>query len=108
MCQENRIKRGGGQVTLAFEELSDCLQDEAAEQIEESIDLRDLIRAFLDTLTKSERDVFLARYWAFASVEEISKHTGFSASKIKTMLYRTRQRFNVFLAREGYCRKNNS
>ena len=100
--RENRIKRGGGQVTLAFEELSDCLPDEGADQIEESAALRELIRAFLDTLTKSERDVFLARYWAFASVEEISKHTGFSASKIKTMLYRTRQRFNVFLAREGY------
>ena len=100
--RENRIKRGGGQVTLAFEELSDCLPDEGADQIEESAALRELIRAFLDTLTKSERDVFLARYWAFASVEEISKHTGFSASKIKSMLYRTRQRFNVFLAREGY------
>ena len=102
MRRENRIKRGGGQVTQAFEELSDCLPDEGTDQIEESVALRELIRAFLDTLTKSERDVFLARYWAFASVEEISKQSGFSDSKIKSMLYRIRQRFNVFLAREGY------
>jgi len=98
--RKNRIKRGGDQVTLAYEELSDCLPDEGAEQIEESIALRDLIRAFLNTLPKTEREVFLARYWAFASVEEIGKHTGFSAGKIKSMLYRTRQRFIVFLAGE--------
>ena len=100
--REGRLKRGGDQVTLAYEELSDCLPDEGAERIEESVALRDLIRAFLETLPKTERDVFLARYWAFASMEEIGKLTGFSVSKIKSMLYRTRQRFQGFLAKEGY------
>ncbi len=100
--REGRIKRGGDQVTLAYEELSDCLPDQGAERFEESVALRDLIRAFLDTLPKPERDVFLARYWAFASIEEIVIHSGYSASKIKSMLYRTRQRFITFLSKEGY------
>lgn len=100
--RENRIKRGGGQVSLAFEELADCLPDEGAEQMEDSLALRDLILRFLDTLSPTERDVFLARYWFFATAEEIGRHSGFSVSKVTSMLHRIRRRFREYLDREGY------
>ena len=100
--KENQWKRGGNQVTLAFEELAECLPDGRTEQALESFALRELIQRFLERLSQSERDVFLARYWFFASIDEICQRTGFSSSKVKSMLYRIRGRFRMFLAKEGY------
>ena len=100
--RENRLKRGGGTVTLAYEELADCLPDADAEKMEDSLALRDLLQRFLDSLPQMEKELFLARYWFFASVEELHERTGFSAGKIKSMLYGTRKKLVKFLSMEGY------
>ena len=95
-------KRGGGEVTLALEELEDCVA--GLQNVEMEYERKELIRAyvkFLDTLPITERRVFLCRYWYVDSVEAIAEKYGFSQSKVKTMLYRTRVKLRKQLAEEG-------
>ena len=100
--ERSAYKRGGGEVTLALEELEDCVA--GLQNVEMEYERKELIRAyvkFLDTLPVTERRVFLCRYWYVDSVEAIAEKFGFSQSKVKTMLYRTRVKLRKHLAEEG-------
>ena len=99
----NRIKRGGGQIFLALDELEECIPTESnIEEIVECKELASSINVFLGTLSEIERDVFVCRYWALASVQEISSKFHFSESKTKTMLFRTREKLKVHLQKGGF------
>ena len=96
-------KRGGGEVPLALEELKDCVA--GMQNVEMDYERKEIVKAyvkFLDTLPITERRVFLCRYWYVESIETIADKFGFSQSKVKTMLYRTRTKLRKQLAEEGY------
>ena len=100
--ERSAYKRGGGEVTLALEELEDCVA--GLQNVEMEYERKELIRAyvkFLDTLPITERRVFLCRYWYVDSVEALAEKFGFSQSKVKTMLHRTRAKLRKQLAEEG-------
>ena len=42
----------------------------------------------------------MLRYWFFADIEEIAARLGFSRSKVKSMLHRTRSKLRLFLQKE--------
>lgn len=95
-------KRGGGELTLALEELSECVTDGGS--VEDELERRELavrFQRFLDSLSETERTVFLSRYWYLEPVKDIAKRLGFSESKVTSMLYRTRNRLREALAKEG-------
>ncbi len=95
-------KRGGGELTLALEELSDCVTD--GNSVEDELEKRELaerFQCFLNTLPETERRVFLSRYWYLEPVRDIARRLGFSESKVSSMLYRTRQKLRIALAKEG-------
>jgi RNA polymerase sigma-70 factor (ECF subfamily) len=101
--ERNASKRGGGEVPLALEELQDCVAD--MQNVEMDYERKEIIKAyvkFLDALPVTERRVFLCRYWYVDSVEAIADKFGFSQSKVKTMLHRTRAKLRKQLAEEGY------
>ena len=96
-------KRGGGEVPLALEELKDCVA--GLQNLETDYERKEIVRAyvrFLDALPVTERRVFLCRYWYVESIETIADKFGFSQSKVKTMLHRTRAKLRKQLAQEGY------
>lgn len=98
------LKRGGGEVSLALEELAETLDSGA--DTEKELELRELNRALrrlLEGLKKEERDVFLSRYWYVAPIAEIAEKSGFSESKVKSMLHRTRKKLLAQLKEEGLC-----
>ena len=100
--QINADKRGAGVVTVSLEELSECISQNKT--VEEEISIKELARTidfFLRTVRDEERRVFLRRYWYFDSIEEISIKFGYSQSKIKTMLFRTREKLKKQLEKEG-------
>ena len=73
--------------------------------IEAEITSRELTRVlngFLASLPETERNVFLCRYWYMDSIETIACITGFSQSKVTSMLHRTRGKLRKKLAEEGY------
>ena len=97
----NAEKRGGGNLTLALEELEDCLsaRDDLQKELEIQI-LADAINRFLESLSDTERRVFLCRYWYVDSIESISEQFGFGQSKVKSMLRRTREKLKKQLLKE--------
>ena len=99
----NAGKRGGGQLTLALEELNECIpsgSDPAA-----AVELQELTAAidrFLDSLPDLERHVFLCRYWYLHTISAIAERFSFSESKVKSMLHRTRSKLRTYLEKEGF------
>ena len=101
--ERSAYKRGGGEVILALEELEDCVA--GLQNVEMEYERKELIRAYvklLDALPITERRIFLCRYWYVESIETIADKFGFSQSKVKTMLHRTRAKLRKQLAEEGY------
>ena len=98
---QNRQKRGGGEITLALEELEDCIAaGQSVDGVMERKRFADVFNRFLDTLPEAERRIFLCRYWYLDPVAEIANRFGFSVSKVTSMLHRTRKKLRTVLEKE--------
>ena len=95
-------KRGSGEYDLALEELEYCLSgDSDPEEAMMQSELRAFIDDFLASLPVAQRRVFIRRYWHFCSVQEIAEQYGYSLSKTKSILFRTRNSLRDFLSERG-------
>ncbi len=96
-------KRGGGQIVLALDELGECASPTpSAEQVRIRREAVAALNRFLDGLPKTERLVFLRRYWYLDPVADIAESFGFTQAKVTSMLHRTRLRLRERLQKEGY------
>lgn len=64
--------------------------------------LAEAISAHLRGLPQQTRQVFLRRYFYLDSISDISREFRISESKVKTLLFRTRNSLRAYLAEEGY------
>lgn len=95
-------QRRSGQ-TLPLDELEDCIASEkTVEQVVEGKLLQAQITSFLQALPGTDRQLFIRRYWFCDSVEELAQRFGWSESKIKSKLFRLRNRLREDLSREGF------
>ncbi len=95
-------KRGGGEIDLVLDELAESLPSKSS--VEEEVDanaLGEVLNRFLGELKETERDVFLRRYWYMDSIKDIAGMFGCGESKVKTTLFRTRQKLITVLESEG-------
>ena len=102
--ERGRLKRGGGETSLALDELAEVIA--GGEDPERELEIRELnaaVRAFLKGLDETERELFLSRYWYLLPVKEIAQRFGFSPNKVSTRLNRTRRRLQNYLMEEGLC-----
>ena len=99
--KKNAAKRG---VALELtEELAQCLHSE--ETVESAVDARALsalIDRFVRALDEQSREVFMKRYFWSCPIYTIKIETGFSESKIKSMLFRARKKLKKELIKEGF------
>jgi len=95
-------KRGGGEIILALEELEDCVDAQSVETEFAKKELTRVLNQFLLSLPEMERNVFLCRYWYLDSIQIISQVSGFSQSKVTSMLHRLRGKLRKQLSEEGY------
>ena len=86
-------------MTVSLGELEDILPDEAVEGREGEIG--EAISAFLREMSEDVRGVFIRKYYFFDSVADIAKRYGFSQSKVKSMLFHTRNKLREYLTKEG-------
>ncbi len=93
-------KRGGGEIILALEELEDCVVAHGIETEFSKKELTRVLNQFLLSLPETERNVFLCRYWYLDSIQTISEVTGFTQSKVTSMLHRTRGKLRKKLSEE--------
>ena len=61
------------------------------------------IDAFLRTVSREARVIFLRRYYLAEPIAETAKRLGVSQSKVKSSLFRTRSGLRDYLIREGYA-----
>ena len=96
--QNTAGKRGGGEAPVVFEEIAELVSD--TDSVEQEIGRRELasaIDSFLGGLSAGKRSIFVCRYWYFDSISTISKQFGFTGSKVKSILYRTRKKLLTYL-----------
>jgi len=101
--QENRTKRGGGQIELSIDELSECVADprNASDSYLEAEVITTAINSFLSAQTAENRIMFVARYWQVVSIEDIAGTLNVSAGKVKSILFRMRKKLRKHLESEG-------
>ena len=86
-------------------ELEDCLvSPHSVETQYEAGQTAETINRFLREQPYESRAVFLRRYWYSDSIRDIAKQFGISESKVKSMLFRTRNRLRQYLEKEGIYR----
>ena len=100
--KRNAQKRGGKEMILALEELGECAASPDMDTEIARWELTRILNDFLENLPETERNVFLCRYWYLDSIEAIVHATGFTQSKVTSMLHRTREKLRKRLSKEGY------
>lgn len=101
-CEYITAAKRNPSASKSLEELGDCVS--GTESVESEIEkkhIENTIDKFLWRLEEEKRNVFIRRYWYFDSIETICKDTGFSRSKVKSMLYEMRRKLRTYLESEG-------
>lgn len=94
-------KRNPAAVT-SLEELGDCVSGSSSVESEiEKKHTENTIAKFLWRQNEEKRNIFIRRYWYFDSIESICENTGFTQSKVKSMLYEMRRKLRKYLESEG-------
>lgn len=96
-------KRGGGEAPLVLDELGDVVS--GRDSVEDEISRQELvsaINAFLKTLSRDKRAVFVCRYWYFDSVSEIASRFGMTENSVYVTLSRLREKLRIYLNERGF------
>lgn len=96
-------KRGGGEIALVLDELTDCISD--ADNVEEIIDRQELLKAinsFVRRLPINKRNIFVRRYWYADSVSDIAKDYDMLQGTISKTLERIRKQLKIYLTERGF------
>lgn len=96
----NAQKRKATMVELT-RELEMCIPSPDDERRQNSEEIGRVLSDFLRTLPQETRQVFVRRYWYADSVRDIAKRYQLGESKVKTMLFRTRNKLRDYLESEG-------
>ena len=96
---KNAQKRNADVVQLS-NELEACIADETMPRVWEAKQIGQTISAFLQGQSKENRVIFIRRYVLAESVEDVARSMGISESKVKSSLFRTRNKLRAWLAKE--------
>ncbi len=100
--RHNSAEKRNGTYDLSLDELAGCIPGPA---LEETLDARALgraIDAFLGTVSRDTRVIFLRRYWFGDSVKDIARHFGMTVNAVNVRLSRTRNQLRDYLIKEGH------
>ena len=64
-------------------------------------DVGRVISEFLRDQKEDAKNVFVRKYYFFDSISEIAKRYSFTESKVKNMLFNTRNKLKDYLIKEG-------
>lgn len=97
----NLAEKRNAEIVTLTQEMETCIPDSRHNAEMDRRELRRLLEAFLESLSKESRLIFLRRYLYVDTVAEIAARYGISESKVKTQLHRTRTKLHTYLAKEG-------
>ena len=87
--------------TVSLDELSELFAEPSALDNIEDGELGKLINGFLASEKEAARNVFIRKYFFFDSIEDISRRYSFSVSKVKSILFHTRNKLKRYLKEHG-------
>ena len=100
--RKNGADKRDGNVTALIEELEECLPGgESAEDRYIASELSSAVNRFYGTISKKEKDVFVARYFSGFDISSIAHAFHISEDYARTMLLRTRKKLKKFLQKEN-------
>lgn len=88
-------------VLISLEELEAVLPDDRYAPDVSDEDIGRLISTFLRNQKADVRNVFIRKYYFFDSIGDIAKRYSFTESKVKNMLFCTRNKLREYLIKEG-------
>ena len=101
--EQNRDKRGGGQVPLALEELAEVVSD--TEDVVADQERRELLKSmalFLRGCSPRDRGLFLDRYLRLEPTAVLAERYRVKEAQVLLILSRTRKKLKAHLEKEGY------
>lgn len=101
---KSRDKRGGGAVTVALEELAECIPDRG--QPGDALEAKELqvaMNRFLELLQQRDREIFLRRYFYVEDTATVARAMGIRETGVRTILSRTRKKLKKYLEKENLC-----
>ena len=98
----NSAGKRGGEYDLCVEELETCVP--SGENIEEAMERAELVACiddFLDTLDRTDRMLFVRRFWYMDSYERLAELSGLREGAVRTRMSRLRSRLREYLTERG-------
>ena len=103
MCKKRSAAKRSALLCELSDEMEECIPSGAdSDSSVDTIVLTDAVNSFLKSLNSEQRTLFIRRYWYFDSVTELSSRYGWTQSKVKTTLFRLRERLRDHLKKEGF------
>ena len=100
--QYNRAEKRTGNYQECYEELSECIADTITpETVYHARELTHYIEDYLDGLSRTNRLLFVRRYWFVDSIKGLAADTGLNEGAVRTRLSRMRQELKEMLQEKG-------
>lgn len=97
----NKAQKRTPTAIVSFHEFEDFLPDNTIMPDVDNQEIGKKIGDFLRTKSPVVRTVFIRKYWFFDTVSDIAAKYSFTESKVKSMLYHTRNELREYLRKEG-------
>lgn len=98
--RSNTADKRNSAYDISLDEISECFDKKSdVEGFVETEELTNYINEFLVELTKTDRIIFMQRYWFQRDVSEIAKSINKNKNYINVHLYRTREKLREYLKR---------
>ena len=98
----NRAQKRNIGIEILLSELSDCIPDSGTtEEILETQTLSQYINDWLDTLSDTERLLFVRRYWNGEELKQLATVSGTTPNKLAGRMFRLRKSLGTYLTEKG-------
>ena len=77
-------------------EMEQCIPDSSANSPDDE-QLSEMLKSFIAKLDEEKRGVFIRRYWFGETAASIAEKYGYSETKVRSMLFRTRKKLKKYL-----------
>ncbi len=102
LWEKNHAQKRYAGMELLLDELAECVPSpQTVERHLEAEELGGLISAWLRTLSREDRRLFLRRYWNGQSLRDLAKEQNETPERLAQQMYRLRQSLKAELERNG-------
>lgn len=97
----NQAEKRKAEIVAITDEMEACIPDLGVEKAAQGKEIVQALNAFLETLPREQRLLFVRRYWFADSIAEIAGRYDLTESNVKTRLFRMRNQLREYLKQEG-------